>query len=276
MHLKRQPPEDWEFGLATAALFCRETARYYHPHISATYSLRTSTVKHIRSCRDMGDRLGFCAAAAFVTMAGAQMPAAAKPPRMNDAVQAAMRDCHTKPVRPDAPGPTLFKIVEAGGGKADGFHHSAGFAEANFVWDDTRLDAYLANPQAMVAAPSWPTASRSPRPRRHHRLSEGVELNGKARSLDDPRIRRGKVAGLLRAFGLEVADHLKVCGFRADLPAPFVLAVRGGTHRQFRSQGSPTRWVTATAILPSLSMMSTPNTRDFRADLAPGPLRDQR
>ena len=32
----------------------------------------------------------------------------------------------------------------------DGFHYSAGFAKADFVRDDTRLDAWLANPQTII------------------------------------------------------------------------------------------------------------------------------
>src|SRR5882672_11435529 len=63
-------------------LFCRETARYYHHLFSATYSLRTPTVKHMTKLRTiwaLGP--GFCAALLVVTMAGAQMPLpAAKPP----------------------------------------------------------------------------------------------------------------------------------------------------------------------------------------------------
>ncbi len=93
----------------------------------------------LRTLRAIG--LGLCATLPVVTMAGAQMPLpAAKPPD----------------------GATLFKIVGRPAGKADGFHYSAGFAEANFVWDDGKLDAYLANPQAMV--PGSNMAYRQPKP----------------------------------------------------------------------------------------------------------------
>ena len=57
---------------ARPLLFCRETARYYHRLFSATYSLRTSTVKHMTKLRTIwAIGLGFCAALPFVTMAGA-------------------------------------------------------------------------------------------------------------------------------------------------------------------------------------------------------------
>ena len=59
-------------------------------------------------------------------------------------------------------GPPLLKIVGRPAGKVDGFHYSAGFAKADFVWDDARLDAWLANPQAMV--PGTIMAYRQPKP----------------------------------------------------------------------------------------------------------------
>ena len=31
-----------------------------------------------------------------------------------------------------------------------GFKYSAGFAAADWTWDDVRLDAYLTNPQAVI------------------------------------------------------------------------------------------------------------------------------
>src|SRR5262245_1017705 len=85
-------------------------------------------------------------------MAAAQMPLpAAKPPAGATLFKQQCASCHTtKPSDPVRQGPTLFKIVGRTAGKADGFHYSPGFAKADFVWDDTRLDAYLANPQATV------------------------------------------------------------------------------------------------------------------------------
>ena len=59
--------------------------------------------------------------------------------------------CHTSnPSEPDRQGPSLFKVVGRPAGKADGFHYSPSFAKADFVWDDARLDAWLANPQAII------------------------------------------------------------------------------------------------------------------------------
>ena len=78
-----------------------------------------------------------------------------------------------------------------------------------------------------------------------------------------------------RAFGLEIADRLAFAGFRADLSAPSLLAVRGRTDREFRSQGALRRSATDTAISPWSSMIvDAEHARFEREKLSPGPLRD--
>ncbi len=70
--------------------------------------------------------------------------------------------CHfTKLSKPVRQGPSLFRIVGRPAGKVDGFHYSAGFAKADFAWDDARLDAWLANPQAII--PGAIVAYRQPK-----------------------------------------------------------------------------------------------------------------
>ena len=56
-----------------------------------------------------------------------------------------MRDLpHHQPVRPGPPGTVAVQASSAGrAGKVDGFHYSAGFAKADFAWDDARLDAWI-------------------------------------------------------------------------------------------------------------------------------------
>jgi cytochrome c len=116
----------------------------------------------LRATRAIG--LGFCSAVLVVTIADAQMPLpAAQPPDGATLFKQQCATCHTTNTSdPARQGPSLFKIVGRPAGKADGFHYSAGFAKADFVWDDTRLDAYLANPQAMV--PGSIMAYRQPKP----------------------------------------------------------------------------------------------------------------
>src|ERR1700754_4214245 len=107
---------------------------------------------------------GCCGALLAVTTAAAQMPLpAAKPPDGATLFKQQCATCHTTTSsEPARQGPSLFKIVGRPAGKADGFHYSAGFANADFVWDDARLDAYLANPQATV--PGSIMAYRQPKP----------------------------------------------------------------------------------------------------------------
>jgi len=96
--------------------------------------------------------LGLCGAMLVASAATAQMPLPeAKPPDGPTLFKQQCATCHTNnPSDPVRQGPSLFGVIGRRAGSADGFHYSTGFAKADFVWDDTRLDAYLANPQAMV------------------------------------------------------------------------------------------------------------------------------
>jgi cytochrome c len=96
--------------------------------------------------------LGFGGALLVAGNAGAQMPLpAAKPADGATLFKQQCATCHTtnlsEPVRQ---GPSLFGIVGRSAGKAEGFHYSAGFAKADFVWDDAKLDAWLTNPQDII------------------------------------------------------------------------------------------------------------------------------
>ena len=152
-------------GASEPRLFCRETARYYHRLFFATYSQRKPTVMltmKLRATRAIG--LGFCSAVLVVTIAGAQMSLpAAKPADGATLFKQQCATCHTTNLT-DAvrQGPPLFKIVGRQAGKVDGFHYSAGFAKVDLVWDDASLDAWLANPQAMI--PGTVMAYRQPKP----------------------------------------------------------------------------------------------------------------
>jgi cytochrome c len=103
-----------------------------------------------RATRAIG--LGFCGALLAVQTVGAQMPLpAAKPPDGAALFKQQCATCHTTNLSdPIRQGPSLFKIVGRQAGKVDGFHYSAGFAKADFVWDEARLDAWLTNPQEMI------------------------------------------------------------------------------------------------------------------------------
>src|SRR3954469_21472566 len=96
--------------------------------------------------------LGFCGALLVANTASGQMPLpAAKPPDGTTLFKQQCATCHTTNLSdPVRQGPSLFKVVGRSAGKAHGFPYSTGFTEANFAWDDVRLDAYLTNPQAVI------------------------------------------------------------------------------------------------------------------------------
>jgi cytochrome c len=96
--------------------------------------------------------LGFCSAIAAVDAASAQLSLpAAKPPDGAALFKQQCGICHTTSLS-DAPrqGPPLVQIVGRPAGKFEGFHYSPGLAQAGFTWDETRLDAWLTNPQAVI------------------------------------------------------------------------------------------------------------------------------
>jgi cytochrome c len=110
-------------------------------------------VEHMTMLRATGAiGWGVCAALLVVSATRAQMPLpASKPPDGTTLFKQQCATCHTTNLSdPVRQGPSLFKVVGRSAGKADGFRYSTGFTEANFAWDDVRLDAYLTNPQAVI------------------------------------------------------------------------------------------------------------------------------
>jgi cytochrome c len=95
---------------------------------------------------------GCCGAALIVRTAGAQMPLPpAKPPDGPTLFKQQCATCHSTNLTDMArQGPSLFGIIGRKVGTAEGFHYSAGFAKADFVWDETKLDAWLTNPQELI------------------------------------------------------------------------------------------------------------------------------
>jgi cytochrome c len=96
--------------------------------------------------------LGFCGAVLFAQIAFAQIPLPTpKPPDGPTLFKQQCATCHTtNPNDAARQGPSLFNIVGRRAGTADGFHYSAGFAKADFTWDDAKLDAWITNPQEVI------------------------------------------------------------------------------------------------------------------------------
>lgn len=95
--------------------------------------------------------LGFCGAISAVDVA-AQMPLPAAKPLDGAALfKQQCGTCHTADLtEPIRQGPPLVKIVGRPAGKFEGFHYSEALAKAKFTWDETRLDAWLTDPQAVI------------------------------------------------------------------------------------------------------------------------------
>jgi cytochrome c len=96
--------------------------------------------------------LAFCSAVLAARMAAAQFALpAVKPPDGAVLFKQQCATCHTiNPSEPIRQGPPLLKVVGRPAGKVDGFRYSPGLAKADFVWDESRLDAWLTNPQALI------------------------------------------------------------------------------------------------------------------------------
>jgi cytochrome c len=97
--------------------------------------------------------LGLCTAVVLVVrIADAQIPLpAAKPPDGAALFKQQCAVCHTTNLsEPMRQGPPLVQIVGRPAGKIEGFRYSQGLVNADFVWDEARLDAWLTNPQALI------------------------------------------------------------------------------------------------------------------------------
>jgi cytochrome c len=84
------------------------------------------------------------------------LPAAA-PPSGEALFRRQCAACHTvNAADPQRQGPTLFGVVGRKVGTVAGFRYSAGFANADWVWDAESLDGWLVNPQAMIPGAIMP------------------------------------------------------------------------------------------------------------------------
>lgn len=65
--------------------------------------------------------------------------------------------CHTvNTTDPQRQGPTLAGVVGRKAGSVAGYGYSAGFAKADWTWDEAHLDHWLTNPQAVIPAAVMP------------------------------------------------------------------------------------------------------------------------
>lgn len=65
--------------------------------------------------------------------------------------------CHTiKAGDPNRIGPNLHGLFDREAGKEPGFHYSSGLANANFKWDDDKLEEWLTKPQDFISGARMP------------------------------------------------------------------------------------------------------------------------
>ena len=58
--------------------------------------------------------------------------------------------CHTLKEGDSRVGPTLYKIVGAASGAQEGFNYSSAMKEAELIWDEETLAAFLTKPKDVV------------------------------------------------------------------------------------------------------------------------------
>lgn len=98
------------------------------------------------------------AAPLAATQALAQMTLpAAQPPSGAELFKRQCATCHAvNTTDAQRQGPSLAGIVGRKAGSLPGFHYSAGFAKAEWSWDEQHLDSWLTNPQAMIPGAVMP------------------------------------------------------------------------------------------------------------------------
>ena len=64
--------------------------------------------------------------------------------------------CHSLKAGEKRQGPSLAGIYGKKAGTVEGYTYSSGFKNADFVWDDAHLDAWLTNPQAVIPGAVMP------------------------------------------------------------------------------------------------------------------------
>lgn len=94
----------------------------------------------------------------------AQMPLpTAPPPSGAELFKRQCAACHTTSLSdPKRQGPPLFGIVGRKAGSFADFSYSAGFGQADWSWDETHLDSWLTNPQAMIPGAIMPYKQAKP------------------------------------------------------------------------------------------------------------------
>lgn len=105
-----------------------------------------------------------CLAIAFATAALAQFAVpAAKPLTGEQQFARQCGTCHTVHAADgERQGPTLEGVYGRKAGSVKGYEYSPGFAKADWTWDESHLDAWLTNPQAVIPGAVMPYRQAKP------------------------------------------------------------------------------------------------------------------
>jgi cytochrome c len=79
-----------------------------------------------------------------------QAPQGAEPASEQQAFNNACRTCHIMREGDNRLGPNLHKVVGRKAGSISGYNYSSAMKEAGFVWDEAKLDRFIANPDEVV------------------------------------------------------------------------------------------------------------------------------
>ena len=98
--------------------------------------------------------ISVCAMAAMASPSTAQAPDAAAPAAAQsggeEAFNNACRTCHSVKPGDNRLGPSLSGITGKKAGSSDGFAYSQSLKNSGVTWDAKTLDAFIANPDAVV------------------------------------------------------------------------------------------------------------------------------
>jgi len=75
---------------------------------------------------------------------------AAQPPDGAALFRTQCGTCHALQPGEVRQGPNLAGVYGRKAGSVPGYNYSAGFAEADWAWDEAHLDPYLTNPQSVI------------------------------------------------------------------------------------------------------------------------------
>jgi len=88
---------------------------------------------------------------ALLSSPAALPSAAAEPATEQQAFNNACRTCHVTREGDNRLGPNLHKIVGRKAGSLPDYSYSSALKEADFVWDEAKLDRFIAGPDEVVA-----------------------------------------------------------------------------------------------------------------------------